>query len=185
MVKVRSVSILNDVFWGFAPRFDADTFFSLRSIHRAGTARPDFARVLHSVFGLAFQVVEVCVTVADLDISRVKRSAFLDQSKLQRAARRVTASFGPGYVDASELRGSWFVTLTVHGFVDGPLPPPSRNAPTKRTHFPLHLPPCCPPSPIVIARQVGKLRGVSPCLGSCWGRAVGRHCELLPTALGS
>ena len=73
------------------------------------------------------QVVEVHVCVSGLDVTGVKRSAFPDQSKLQRAARRVTASFGPGFVDLAELRGRWYVALAVHGLVDGPFPAPTHG----------------------------------------------------------
>ena len=66
------------------------------------------------------QVVELLIRVSSLDVSRVKRAAFGDQSTLQRAARRVSSSFGRGHVQLSELRGRWFASCTVHGLLASP-----------------------------------------------------------------
>ena len=50
------------------------------------------------------QVLELLVSVSDLDVSKSQRSAYGDQSKWQEAARRVTSSFGRGVVHLSELQ---------------------------------------------------------------------------------
>jgi hypothetical protein len=77
------------------------------------------------------QVLELLVSVTDLDVSRTPRSAFGDQSKWQEAARRVTSSFGRGVVHLSELQGKWFVACTIHGPIEKPLDAPERTSSTK------------------------------------------------------
>jgi hypothetical protein len=80
------------------------------------------------------QILELLVSVSDLDVSKAQRSVFGDQSRWQEAARRVTSSFGRGVVQLEELQGRWFVAVTIHGPIEKPLDGPPRNTtPRART----------------------------------------------------
>ncbi len=103
---------------------------------RTGPSFPVFHQSFHILRTLV-QVIEVLVSVGDLDVRQMKRSMFPDQSRLQRAARRVTASFGRGFFDLAELRGRWFASVAVSGLVDGPLPAPTRDSNRPKSKAPI------------------------------------------------